>query len=165
MAMQARTIAEARLYMDLQPCQACGYLGFTGSGQAVRAMVRFAGLCPRCKAAREFIFRMPDKTFEGFGGDAPSELLDPGEWLVVADLATRHAPAPAAADYALAAAAIDEVLKFIPSGADAVPPQALHTVTGRAAYEQEPGRFLRSRLAAVAASYRTLALTRDGSHG
>jgi len=31
MAMLARTIAEARLYMDLQPCEACGYLGFTGS--------------------------------------------------------------------------------------------------------------------------------------
>jgi hypothetical protein len=152
--MLARTIAEARLYMDLQPCEACGYLGFTGSGAAARGVIRFSGPCPRCRADREFTFRMPDKVFDGFGGDAPSELLDPSEWLVVADLAARHAPVPDAADYTLAAAAIDEVLKFIPSGADAVPPEALHTATGRAAYEQEPGRFRRSRLAAVAASYR-----------
>jgi hypothetical protein len=154
MAMLARTIAEARLYMDLQPCEACGYLGFAGSMATARAVVRFSGQCSRCKAVREFTFRLPDEAYEGFGGANPSELLDPGEWLVVADLAARHSPVPDAADYALAAAAIDEVLKFIPSGAEAVPPEALHTVTGRAAYEQEPGRFRKSRLTAVADAYR-----------
>jgi hypothetical protein len=154
MAMLARTIAEARLYMDLQPCDACGYLGFAGSMAAARAVVRFSGQCPRCKSQRAFTFQLPDRSYEGFGGADPSALLDPGEWLVVADLAARHSPVPDAADYALAAAAIDEVLKFIPSGADTVPPDALHTATGRAAYQQEPGRFHRSRLAAVADSYR-----------
>jgi hypothetical protein len=154
MAMLARTIAEARLYMDLRPCEACGYLGFTGSGAAFLGVVRFSGGCARCRTVREFTFRMPATAFDGFGGDAPSELLDPGEWLLVADLAARQAPAPDAADYALAAAAIDEVLKFIPTGADAVPAEALHTATGRAAYQQEPSRFRRSRLALVAASYR-----------
>jgi hypothetical protein len=154
MAMLARTIAEARLYMDLQPCEACGYLGFTGSMATARAVARFSGQCPRCKTVREFMFRLPDRPYEGFGGTDPSELLDPGEWLVVADLAARHSPVPDAADYALAAAAIDEVLKFIPAGASAVPPEALHTTAGRAAYELEPGRFQRSRLAAVADGYR-----------
>ena len=154
MAMLARTIAEARLYMDLQPCEACGYLGFAGSMATARAVVRFSGQCSRCKAVREFTFRLPDEAYEGFGGANPSELLDPGEWLVVADLAARHSPVPDAADYALAAAAIDEVLKFIPSGADVVPPEALHTATGRAAYEHEPGRFHKTRLAAVADAYR-----------
>jgi phage FluMu protein Com len=154
MAMLARTIAEARLYMDLQPCDACGYLGFTGSMATARAVARFSGQCPRCKTVRQFTFRLPDRTYPGFGGADPSELLDPGEWLVVADLAARHAPVPDAADYALAAAAVDEVLKFIPSGGDAVPPEALHTATGRAAYELEPGRFHKTRLAAVADTYR-----------
>jgi hypothetical protein len=73
---------------------------------------------------------------------------------VVADLAARHSPVPDAADYTLAAAAIDEVLKFIPSGAEAVPPEALHTATGRAAYQQEPSRFQKARLSAVADAYR-----------
>jgi hypothetical protein len=92
-----------------------------------------------------------------FGGPEPSELLDPGEWLVVADLAANRAPAADQADFALAAAAIDEVLKFIPDGADEVPEAALRGGTGREAYAREPGRFRRRRLEAVAAAYRDLA--------
>jgi hypothetical protein len=66
-----------------------------------------------------------------FGGDQPSQLLDPGEWLIVADDHARHAPASgllsdarlARDRHALhtAIAALDEVQKFVPPGAAEIP--------------------------------------------
>jgi hypothetical protein len=164
MPLLARTSAEAHLYMDFTPCEACGYLGFSGTHASMlvdgRVQSRYEGLCPRCGTERRFVFRVPDELrlprqheIE-FGDRVPSELLDPGEWLVIADLASRRAPAPDAQDLQLAAAAIDEVVKFIPEGADAVPPEAFRTDTGRGRYAKEPGRFRRRRLEAVANAYR-----------
>jgi hypothetical protein len=161
----ARTPAEAHLYMDIRPCETCGERGFSGASAVVyvdgELCSQYTGTCPRCGGDRRFVFRLPDEPWlplerdVAFGGPAPSELLDAGEWLIVADLASGR-PQPDDADLALAAAAIDEVLKFIPDGADAVPPEAIHTEDGRQAYEREPGRFRRTRLAAVAATYREL---------
>jgi hypothetical protein len=161
----ARTNAEAHLYMDLRPCDACGHRGFTGDSAMVfvdgELCSRYTGVCPRCGTERAFTFRLPEEIrlpLERdivFGGPEPSELLDPGEWLTVADLAAGR-PDPDDEDLALAAAAIDEVLKFVPAGAEEVPPQALRTEDGREVYEREPGRFRRVRLEAVASTYRDL---------
>ncbi|HWU90486.1 MAG TPA: hypothetical protein VN253_24645, partial [Kofleriaceae bacterium] len=57
---------------------------------------------------------------------------------------------------ARAIAALEEVTKFIPPGADRVPPEALFTPAGRGVYDREPGRFRIARLAAVLDVYRGL---------
>lgn len=161
----ARTNAEAHLYMDLRPCDACGHRGFAGHSAMVfvdgELCSNYNGSCPRCGLDRAFTFRLPEEIrlpLERdvvFGDDEPSELLDAGEWLTVADLAAGR-PDADDEDLALAASAIDEVLKFIPEGAEAVPPESLRTEDGREVYEREPGRFRRNRLEAVATTYRRL---------
>jgi hypothetical protein len=160
----ARTSAEARLFMDFTPCEACGHLGF--SGVHATALIdgavhsTYTGRCPNCGTERRFVFRVPeDLRLPGeheieFGGETPSELLDPADWLTIADLASRRAPAPDADDLRLAAAAVDEVIKFVPPGADAVPGEAFRSDAGRAKYARDPGRFRRRRLEAVAEAYR-----------
>jgi hypothetical protein len=164
MPLLARTSAEAHLYMDFTACETCGHLGFSGTHATLlvngKVHSSYHGPCPRCGTERRFEFRVPDELrlpqqheIE-FGGGVPSELLDPGEWLLIADLASRRAPAPDAQDMQLAAAAIDEVVKFIPDGADAVPPEAFRTDTGRGLHAKDPGRFRRRRLEAVANAYR-----------
>ena len=175
----ARTNAEAHLYMDLHPCT-CGQIEFPRTSSVVTTpegalASRYTGACPSDGADREFLFRLPG-TFlspgrDGdvrYGGPEHSELIDPGEWISVADAYARSVPADTAslaADGVVAArrtlrhaaAALDEVLKFIPADADRVPAEAFHTDRGRAAYTTEPGRFRRPRLEAVRDTYRTIA--------
>jgi hypothetical protein len=180
----ARTNAEEHLYMQLHPCPSCGAAGFTAPSAVVLVegvlASRFAGPCPGCGQAREFVFRLPDEILlpdpdrVRFGRDGePSELIDAGEWLWVADQIARAVPADlsgldepdrtrARTDLSAAVAAMDEVLKFLPEGADAVPELACWTERGRLLYEAEPARFRRSRLAARRASYLDL---RDRSAG
>lgn len=172
----ARTNTEAHLYMNLRPCR-CGEVVFDRQSAVVEAegdlASHYSGPCARCGAQREFLFRLPEQILVPsaddvrFGGNAPSELLDPGEWLWVADAyAGRGSAEPgqlgeeerntARQDLATAAAAMDEVLKFIPPGADAVPTHAFWSDRGRAVYASEPGRFRRARLEAVRDTYRQL---------
>ncbi|MEJ3743603.1 hypothetical protein WEI85_09970 [Actinomycetes bacterium KLBMP 9797] len=171
----ARTHEEAHLYMELHPCPACGEPEFDAAS-AVREtdagwLVRYAGVCVQCGRARAFEFRQPDEMrppAEGAwaSGAEPSELLDAGEWLFVADT---YASAPAGADSGAsivdlrsAAAALDEVLKFLPDGAAALPDEAFWSARGRAVRAAEPGRFSRVRLLAARATYaRLLASAHD----
>jgi hypothetical protein len=91
----ARTFDEAYLYMELRPC-VCGEPEFDKTTASViedqTTVHRYSGNCPNCGRARQFTFRMPDEppriSFDMvYGwGDEPSRLLDPGEWLAVADL-------------------------------------------------------------------------------
>lgn len=148
--------------MDFRPCEGCGERGFSGRSAVVfvegELCSRYTGACERCGLPREFTFRLPEEISlplgpdVTFGGPEPSELLDPGEWLMVADLTARGAAD--ASDLMVAAAATDEALKFIPEGADQVPPEAIRSVDGQQVYAQDPGRFTRRRLEAVAASFR-----------
>ena len=113
----ARTGDEARLYMDLRPCQSCGSAEVPWQAALVSAggeLARsYSGSCAGCGRYREFTFLLPELPMPRpagalvcFGGEEPSELLDPGEWLWVADLAASNVPAgdPAAARHALAIA-------------------------------------------------------------
>lgn len=175
----ARTNDEAHLYMDLHPCE-CGEIQFPRTSSVVETddgdlASHYIGTCPRDGAQRQFTFRMPQEILmpsgDGsvrYGGHEPSELLDPGEWLSVADAYARNVPADTATLAAdgqstarsmlnRAVAAIDEVLKFIPAGSEQVPEQAFVTDRGRAAYAKEPGRFRRPRLEAVRSTYANIA--------
>jgi hypothetical protein len=174
----ARTSAEAHLYMELRPCPRCGESRFEPAGSVVEAggelASRYEGVCPSCGEAREFTFRLPEEILPPsdenpcFGDDTPSELLDAGEWLWLSDLIAVDTPADPAGltardrrlvrvDLLTAAAAVDEVLKFLPPGADAVPPHLVWTPRGREIHATEPSRFRRGRLQAVRDTYRELA--------
>ena len=172
----ARTNAEAHLYMELHPC-ACGEARF----ERQSAVVTVDGdlgepLCRPvrgCGQAREFLFRLPERILVPepghvtFGDERPSELIDPGEWLSLRT-PTRARVRPTRArstlrpyavlrvDLATAIAALDEVLKFVPPGGDAVPAEAFWSERGRAVHATEPGRFRAARLRAVRDAYADL---------
>jgi hypothetical protein len=161
--LPARTRDEAQLYMDLRPCERCGSVrtpwdsGLTFvDGVPARS---YFGACSQCGRERRFLFRSPDPRElppstgpVTFGGAEPSRLVDAGEWLWVADLTASKVPAndPAGARYALSiaaaamdAAAVDGVLKFVPTGGDAVPDDAFWTDHGLALLDAMPGNFRR----------------------
>ncbi|HEU4426198.1 MAG TPA: hypothetical protein VFR67_26975 [Pilimelia sp.] len=178
----ARSNLEAHLFMDLRPC-GCGDARFERASSVVALpggslASRYAGTCARCGTAREFVFALPPQAGRTaaedirYGGAEPSELLDAGEWLWTADTYARAVPADphrlaepdrrrARARLAAAAAAVDEVLKFVPPGGDRVPEAAVRTPLGGSVYRREPGRFRAARLAAVRDAYRA-ALRRFG---
>ncbi|GGM60681.1 hypothetical protein GCM10011608_52230 [Micromonospora sonchi] len=167
----SRTNAEAHLYMDLHPCS-CGESRFPRQSAVVALddgdlASRYTGTCAGCGRERAFVFRLPpviDAAGTGFryGGDEPSQLLDPGEWLLVADAYAGQVPASATSGEAAqrartaltrAVAALDEVGKFIPAGGSAVPPDIFGSDRGRQLHQREPGRFRRDRLTAVRDAY------------
>jgi hypothetical protein len=174
----ARTNHEAHLFMDLHPC-GCGETAFDRASSVITLAdgglaSRYAGTCARCGARREFVFRLPPRPVPvpadevRYGGTEPSELLDAGEWLWVAERYAGAVPADshrlpeadrrrARGRLSAAAAALDEVLKFAPPDATFVPPTACWSELGTSVYAREPGRFQAARLAAVRDTYRALA--------
>ncbi|MFV2084235.1 hypothetical protein [Micromonospora sp. LOL_021] len=184
----ARSSAEARLYVELHPCD-CSETQFEPQVEVVALAdgdlaTRYQGSCAGCATAREFLFRLPAEPVRpsagaafSYGGPEPSQLIDPGEWLAVADRYAALVPAdfatagPAAADpvtldpaqrrrataaLSRAVAALDEVRKFIPADADEVPADAISSEIGRRMRRREPGRFRRDRLTALRDTYTTL---------
>lgn len=166
----ARTPDEAELYLDLNPCQTCESIDTAWDSGLVsidgELVNRYAGVCSGCHTEREFVFGLPEREtmpegYPTFGGSEPSQLLDAGEWLWVSDLTASNVPTedPVEARQALAiaTAAVDEVMKFIPTGGDDVPNTAFWSERGAAVRTAEPGRFRRERLLIVRDTYRELA--------
>lgn len=169
-----RSVEEAHLYMAMHPCDVCGESDFECRSAVVMAegdlASRYEGECDGCGTAREFVFRLPETvSLPGqrlrFGGPEPSELLDAGEWLWVAgnfaaveplgDLAelTGEGLAVVRADLAGAVAAVDEVLKFLPAGAEEPPDEAFWSERGQRVRAEQPAELRRERLEARRAKY------------
>lgn len=174
----ARTFNEAILYIRLRPCR-CGEM--ESRWQDVPVVVEgrparyFTANCEQCGRWREFTIAMPaDATKRsdvvyGDGAD-PSQIIDPGEWMDVLDLYGERADEVLADDdfgtaedvnlvyFALAArlSAADEILKFLPPGADIVPEWLFRSTTGRAVYEATPERFGRDALLAERAALQSI---------
>jgi hypothetical protein len=168
----ARSSHEALLHMDLTPCP-CGGQGADTDSVVVdlgdgRLGRRYTRTCHACGLAREFLYRLPDEPPEptefAYGGPEPSQLIDAAQWLSVADRYARAVPAKAGelppdqlraarGRLAAAVAALDEVVKFVPPGADGVPSSAVWTPMGRAVAETEAARLSVGRLSAVRAAY------------
>jgi hypothetical protein len=162
----ARTRDEAHLYLDLHPCDECGSVETTwedaltvAEGEPVN---RYAGTCSGCGAEREFWFGLPEREtvperYPTFGGPEPSQLLDAGQWRWVADLTGGAVPgddpAEARRSLAIARAAVEEVVKFIPPGEEQVPERAFWSEQGRLMHGAEPSRFTLDRLLAARTAY------------
>ncbi len=172
--LRARSMSEVRLYMDLQPCPGCGHHGFTAAcdvverGDDLAAVSR--GYCPNCGKERRFELLLDDDPVPGggFGGERPSTIIDAGQWLALADDSSRRVPGSAAGldgdarrravtELQRALAALDEVTKFLPAGADRLPTSAFFSTPGKKVYLAEPGRFQRARLEATRQAWRELA--------
>jgi hypothetical protein len=168
-----RTYNEAILYIRLRPC-GCGETEATWLDVRLTlddAPARyFTAECPGCGRPREFTLAMPAEAKQlpdlVFGeGDEVSRVIDPGEWLGVADLYGRRAEELLSNEelsdddvnaiyYALSArvSAFDEILKFLPPKADIMPEWLCRSTTGRAIYEQQTARFVRGTLFAERAA-------------
>ncbi|MEU4194054.1 hypothetical protein AB0E69_19290 [Kribbella sp. NPDC026611] len=165
----ARTRDEAQLWLELHPCPDCGSIDTPWEHSLVEddgeLTISWAGTCTGCGAEREYLFGLPAREtavtgWPTFGGSEPSELLDPGQWLQVADRAASEVPddpAEAGKVLAVARAAVDEVIKFVPAGLDAVPEEEFWTPEGRAVRDAEPGRFRLDRLLVTRDTYDELA--------
>jgi hypothetical protein len=172
-----RSVEEAHLFMDINPCSVCGESEFNCQSAVVMAegalASRYRGECAGCGLRREFVFRLPDQvplpsTTIRFGGPEPSELLDAGEWLWAArnfadvgplndiQMLTDQERAQAQADLEAAVAALDEVLKFLPGEADEVPVSAFWSERGHLVLTEDPGQFERDRLFARRDRYRAM---------
>lgn len=162
--LKARSSLEAHLYMDLHPCECEGSGGFERrrhlEQQGEDLVTVYEGTCRACGRDRRFAFVMDEEIPPpppAYGGDRPSEIIDPGEFAEVASrygnwaslgalnaAESEHHKYRGAMVAALAAA--QEVLKFIPEGQDAVPASAFTSERGRARYERDPGKFSRDSL-------------------
>jgi hypothetical protein len=172
----ARSAAEADLFVTLRPC-ACGESDFDpviGMGEdAQGSLLRYTGRCVSCGHDRTFLFRQkpyttwPSRT-QWADGPEPSQLIDAGEWLwlaesLVADYPVSNGclvaedPEQLKDDLTMAAAAVEEVMRFLPPGADTVPDSAFWTERGRDVRALDPGRFRRYRLEAIREAYRSAA--------
>jgi hypothetical protein len=169
--------------MDLNPCR-CGEVEFEPQHWLEQVgdqlVANYQGTCPGCGTDRMFRFELdsePPPPAPAYGGDKPSQLIDPGQFLWVAEQLAGSVPAdPGELDSTedqeeavealeTAVAALEEVLKFVPAGADAVPEEAFTAPEGWMVYQQEPGRFRRDRLRAVLAAYREMLLRHSRAAG
>lgn len=157
----ARFDLESFVYMTFHPC-ACGNETISDVKIDIRGPHAFAvydAPCTNCGRRRFFEFRL-DSDF-----DAPSAIVDAGQWLLTAERYASVVPADleslhgerreAAASYlGRAVTALEEALKFVGNDEDRVPATALFSAAGRALYADEPGRFRRARIAAILDTYR-----------
>ncbi|MFK4084357.1 hypothetical protein ACI2LF_09635 [Kribbella sp. NPDC020789] len=156
----SRSARESHLYMDLHPCD-CGQAEFARDHHLIDrdgVMVSvYEGFCQSCDRLRSFEFGHPDElepAVPAFGGPDPSTIIDPGEYLSVADqvgtdAGLRLLNSPPAehneqrAKFEYAIAALEEVLKFLPAGLEEIPAEAFTSPRGREIYRKDPTRFTR----------------------
>jgi len=160
----SRSARECHLYMDLRPCE-CGQVEFPRDHhlldrEGVMVSV-YEGFCPACDRLRSFEFGLTDELEPAppaFGGAEPSQIIDPGEFHWVADrigedagLRLLNSPPDKheehRAKFEYATAALQEVMKFLPAGADEVPAELFTSARGREIYQKDPTRFERRWLA------------------
>ncbi|MBT2228563.1 hypothetical protein [Nonomuraea sp. NEAU-A123] len=103
-------------------------------------------------------------------GSGLSELIDPGQWILIAatytsralegalfyaaDPSGGHSYENVEADWSFAVGAVEEALKFFPPGAAELPPDTFWTESGRSVAESEPDRLTRRKLESDLALYR-----------
>jgi hypothetical protein len=165
----ARTAAEAHLYVDLE-CEALGEVPIErkqrpASKRNVRQVIEFTMYEVRCQSGKllEFEFSVLPKERPGlrrsvsYGGKEPSQLLDAGDWMLIADRHVGKAPKSVAGmsekarklakeDLQIAIACVDEILKFIRPGETSVSSTTLTGNRGKTYFNKDVRRFRRDQL-------------------
>ena len=159
----SRAPAESLLYIGFHPCT-CGTRELvpdhTLEERDALWVAVYAGACPGCGQDRRFEFVIDDQEPPPgtvFGGDRPSQILDPGQFHHASDRAAARVPVdiaalpppawPAAREHMrYAVAGLEEVAKFLPPDAEAVPAEAFRSRLGRAMRARQPDRFRRDRI-------------------
>lgn len=174
----ARSTWECQTFLSLAECPACGGVGsaaieLLACQRGGTEIWQYTVECLHCGHEWPVEFALsaePEPAYPAFGGAAPSQLVDAGQFLALAEESAEQVPAdPAELDaaagdelgldeacdeIAIAVAAVEEVLKFIPAGDAAVPREALWTVDGVARYDRDPQAFQRRTLMATLGAYR-----------
>ncbi|MGP3911079.1 hypothetical protein [Nonomuraea sp. 10N515B] len=163
----ARSLVEAYVYFDL------AHAGEPGASRRAEVaqdedgwVLRLGGAEVLVPQEAEAAARQLELTF----GSGLSELIDPGQWvLIAATYASRalegalfYAADPSdpagfdkvAADWRFAADAVAEALKFFPDGATELAPDAFWTEMGRSLRDSEPDRVTRTKLESDLSFYR-----------
>ncbi|MFI9836544.1 hypothetical protein ACIHFD_05895 [Nonomuraea sp. NPDC051941] len=164
----ARSLVEAYVYFDL-------VAGGGEAGASRRAVVeqdpdgwvvRLGGAEVLVPEEAEVVARQAGLFF----GTGLSELIDPGQWVLIAttyasralegalffaaDPSDPEAFGKVETDWRFAADAVAEALKFFPGGAAELPPDDFWSEMGRALRESEPHRLTRQKLESDLAFYR-----------
>ncbi|MFJ2817141.1 hypothetical protein [Streptomyces sp. NPDC087294] len=162
----ARSTQEAHLYMDLHPCVCGAPMAEWQHRLDDRAGVLvsvYEGVCPQCGRTRLFEFLVSGdrpSAQSAFGGPDASRIIDPGEFLWASDrvstasgLQLLHLPLAEQSEVrpatAYAIAALEEVAKFLPEGADEIPADRFTSELGRDVYTKDPTRFTREDIGAA----------------
>ncbi|MFC4116812.1 hypothetical protein [Nonomuraea zeae] len=164
----ARSLVEAYVYLDLTAPD-----GEPGASRRAEVAQEADGWLVRLGETEVLVpyeaeagTQEEDLTF-GFG---LSELIDPGQWVLIAGTYASRALESGlffAADpsdtggfdevadgWQFAADAVAEALKFFPGDAAELPPDAFWSEMGRSLRESEPGRLTRAKLESDLAFYR-----------
>lgn len=165
--LYARCEEEAQLYMDLRGMEPDRPRAVVPMGDQYATVftVRPEGETETERIA--FIIGEPNGVLGAGGVKGTSAIMAPSEFLTWADILAKRGPAspdglaPAVRaqhkrEITIAAKCVEEVLKFIPPGASAVPESAFVTDAAKRMYAKEPGRFSGARLEAVAGVYRKI---------
>lgn len=167
MPLNARSVAEAHLYLDLRGCSRADRTSrLVADGDELLTIYG----CSCGGERREFVFSIPtpEARTGRYGDEEPSSIIGPGELLAWSEHLALTVPADPAglsreqrqegqSRMQIAAECLAEILKFIPPGASKVPEASFRSEADRTMYRSEPRRFERERLEAVAASYRAIA--------
>ena len=157
----ARFSFECLVYIEFHPCD-CGSNGpmdvrIARQGECDVAI--YENSCGVCRRSRRFEFVI------GSEYEAQSQIVDAGQWLLVAERIARRLPADlqsmseeergwAGRELERAVVALEEALKFVPDDDDRVPFAALFSEGGKALHGDDPGRFRKPRIEAIVAVYR-----------
>ena len=161
----AHSLAEVYLYLMATPCPACGKGPLEGTDpkpveDAPDACMTVTARCRACDAERAMDFALPEGKGTDDDGrppvfnptDAPSEIVDVAQWIVLFGTITEAAACEGDREQARrlgieAAQCLDEALKFFTDDeSDVPPPEAFRLESSKARFHEHPQLFSRQRL-------------------
>jgi hypothetical protein len=188
--LDARSLAEAYLYLMATPCAACSRGPLKGAdARPYRAVPtqkhpppvnlwQIEATCAACQAVTTATFRLPGSPDGVAGGesadaavvnptDEPSRILDVGQWIMlfrmITEAASRETDKIQARHLGLEAAqCLEEALKFFDEpDNDLPPPEALFTEASKQRFRKSPEQFSRRRLIDLRAKLPTTSVMRS----
>lgn len=159
--LTAQTFNEARYFLEVTPCPACGHGPLTPEPTpppTPECPISLVAVCARCRAGQPFTFLclhpLPASGVESEvinPTDRPSMLIDLGQWMglfysLIGLAARQSVPIITRRLGYQAALCLSEALKFYRPGEELPPPEAFFREDSRATFRKAPEKFTRSSL-------------------